>query len=71
MSINVLSIVSCNGWPVTERSPADNQDEVSGEVERVIGELGDVEDQRKEQTNTLKGGFKLLSHHLHVKFEMI
>ena len=67
MSLNVLSTVSCNRGDLLQIT----KDDVSGEVEKVISETGDVEDQRKEETNTLKGGFQLLSHHLHVKFEVI
>jgi hypothetical protein len=54
MSLNVLSTVSCNRDLLQIA-----KDDVSGEVEKVISELGDVEDQRKEETTTLKGGFQL------------
>jgi hypothetical protein len=68
MSLNILRTFSSNrGDPL--QIP---KDDVSGEVEKVPREQGGVENQRKEETNTLKGGFQLLSHHhLRVKFEMI
>ena len=48
MSLNVLSTVSCNRGDL----PQITKDDVSGEVEKVISELGDVEDQRKEEKQT-------------------
>ncbi|MGA9169281.1 MAG: hypothetical protein WBZ20_03940 [Nitrososphaeraceae archaeon] len=47
MSLNVMSTVSCNRGDLLQIT----KDDVSGEVEKVISEPGDVEDQRKEETN--------------------